>query len=143
MNQDYRNFAQTELAAAVDLGDIRENAEFDSAVWHQNHLAAMIAELRYALNSQIVFIEDLKINPKKVSIRTKVTLIDTSDDNKEEYIILGPYEADVTKGFISYLSPLAKMLIGKGVGDTVTLGEGTGTGTTYKISAIEEYKIED
>jgi transcription elongation factor GreA len=132
MERDYRKFAETELAEAVDLGDIRENAEYDSAVWHQNHKAASIAELRYALNTHISFIEDLRIDSSRVSIGTKVTLKATKTDKIEEYSILGPYDADLSKGIVSFNTPFAKLLMLKKVGDLVTVD----SGIIYEIITI-------
>ncbi len=123
MQKDYRTFATTELAEAVDLGDIRENSEYDSAVWKQNHMAAMISELKFALSQSIVYIDDLRLNLTRVSIGTVVTIQDHDSRQIEIYTILGPHESDFDQGIISYLSPFAKLLIHKKVSDKIRIDD--------------------
>lgn len=137
MDKDYRDFADGEMADAVDLGDIRENAEFDSAIWRQNHAAALIIELRTVLNSQIIFIDEMKLDLKTVTLGTEVTLQKVNSDTVEKYTILGSQESDVSKGIISYLSPFAKLLIRKKVGDRVNIE----LGLTYEIMKIEKAEL--
>ncbi len=131
LEKDYRRFADTELAEAVALGDIRENAEYDSAQWRQSHMAALIAELHSAVSSQIIFIDELKIDPSAVSIGTEVTLREVHSGQLEKYAILGPHESDAANGVISYLAPFAKQLIRKKVGNEIAIGS-----LCYKIECI-------
>ncbi len=131
LEKDYRSFADTELAEAVSFGDIRENAEYDSAQWRQGHMAALIAELHSVVGSQIVFIDDLRIDPSAVSIGTEVTLREVHSGQLERYTILGPHESDAANGVISYLAPFAKQLIRKKIGAEITVGN-----LIYKIQCI-------
>jgi transcription elongation factor GreA len=137
MEKDYRDYAEDELAKAVDFGDIRENAEFDSAVWRQNHMAALISELRFVLSSHIVLIDEMKLNLKTVTIGVKVTLKNTNLNTMEAYTILGPQESDINNNIVSHLSPFAKFLIRKKIGDRVIIEN-----FYYEIVKIEKAEIE-
>lgn len=138
MEKDYKDFADGELAAAVDFGDIRENAEFDSAIWRQNHSAALIIELRTVLMSHITLIDEMKLDFKTVTVGVEVTLKNISSDVTETYTILGPQESDVNRGIISYLSPFAKLLIRKKVGDEVIIERDL----IYEITKISRAKLD-
>ncbi|MEO0092988.1 MAG: GreA/GreB family elongation factor, partial [candidate division WOR-3 bacterium] len=72
-----------------------------------------------------------------VGIGTKVTLAELEDSKQLEITILGPYDIDLEKGIISYLAPIAKELLGKKVGDVVTIKSDEQKTKKYRIVNIE------
>lgn len=99
-------------------GDISENAEFESAKERQSMIEGRIAEIQGRLAAAEV-IATSEIKSDRVVFGAIVDLQDLDDDEKVNYQIVGVDEADVKKGKISIMSPLARALIGKKKGDTV------------------------
>ena len=95
------------IAEARSHGDLSENAEYDAA---RNEQAANEGEI-------------IAENPDTsvVHIGCKVTVYDPEFEETETYEITGTTESDVTQNKISNLSPLGKALIGRKVGDVVTV----------------------
>lgn len=126
-----RKQAAERIKAARELGDLSENAEYQSAREEQDRLEARIAELEHILqNSQLIK------KPKKdgkVRLGSKVTL---KDGGKPlVYQVVGTVEADPAHGKISDESPIGKALMGKSVGDKVELKTPSGQ-HTYKLIEI-------
>ncbi len=111
------------LKDARALGDLSENAEYDAARNEQAHVEGRIAELEKMLENVIV-IKDVKTD--KVSIGTTVTIKYIEDDETEVYTIVGSKEADPFENKISNESPIAKAIMGLGVGTTVTVDSPNG-----------------
>ena len=105
------------IAEARAHGDLAENAEYHAAREKQSFLEGRIAELEAKVgNAEVI---EPPTGGDRVTFGSTVLLED--DTGKEyRYQIVGSDEADPAKGFISILSPLARTLIGKHVGDTVT-----------------------
>lgn len=106
------------IAAAREHGDLSENAEYTSARERQGFIEGRIAELEDII-SRTEVIDFSKLTGKVVKFGATVKLADEDTDEQVKYQIVGPYEADLTKGRISVTSPIGKALIGKTVGDTV------------------------
>lgn len=107
------------IATAREYGDLSENAEYHAAKEKQSYIEGRIADLSAKLASAEI-IEMENIVSDKVKFGASVTLVD-EDDIKSSYVIVGEYEANISKGLISIGSPLAKALIGKRAGDAVEL----------------------
>lgn len=120
------------LKHSVGFGDLSENAAYDEAKESQGFLEARISKLREII-SQAKIIEK-KENQGKIDIGCKVFL--SSDGQNQEFQIVGPEEADILKGRISFQSPLGKLLLGRKQGETITLETLAGK-TKYKILKIE------
>lgn len=101
-------------------GDISENAEYEAAKERQGMIEGRIAEIQGKLAGAEV-INPSEIKSDRVVFGAHVTIVDTDSDEESNYQIVGVDEADVKKGMISILSPLARALIGKRQGDTVTV----------------------
>lgn len=118
------------IAEARDFGDLSENSEYDSA-----------REMQGLVESRIAEIEDILLNAEpikagkstKVALGTKVEL--KTGKKTVEYSIVGPVEADPLEGKISNESPIGEALMGKKVGDTVTISTPKGE-ITYDIVKI-------
>lgn len=119
------------LKEARSLGDLSENAEYDSARTEQAILEGKIQELEAMVeNAEIV----LDLATDKVSIGTKVTIKYVEDNETDVYSIVGVAEADPFTNKISYESPIAKAIIGKKVGATVTVESPNGK---YDVKIVD------
>ena len=105
------------LKAAIALGDLSENSEYDDAKNEQGRLESEISELEAKLrNSEII---QSAASTGKVMIGSTVTVRDVELDTEEIYMIVGSTEADPDNNKISDESPLGMAILGKGVGTIV------------------------
>ena len=104
------------IAEARDFGDLSENAEYDSAREEQGLVESRIAEIEdILLNAELI-----KAGGKtKVSLGSKVEL--KTGKKTVTYTVVGPVEADPLEGKISNESPIGVALMGKKVGENVTI----------------------
>lgn len=118
------------IAEARDFGDLSENAEYDSAREEQGLVESRIAEIEdILLNAELI-----KGGSKtKVSLGSKVEL--KTSDRTVVYTVVGPVEADPLEGKISNESPIGLALMGKKVGDKVTISTPKGD-TEYEVVTI-------
>lgn len=109
-----------DLALARSFGDLSENAEYDQARNEQAKVEARIAELEYIiLHTTVVAANDL--DNKKVYLGSIVKVFDEEKKKEQVYSIVGSNEANPLEGKISDMSPVGSVLLGKHVGDTVTV----------------------
>lgn len=101
-------------------GDLKENAEYHAAKDAQGKLEGRIRKFEDQL-SRAEVIETEKLPVDRVVFGLYVKVIDESNDQEKEYQIVGDLESDIEKSKLSVLSPIAKALIGKEVGDVVTV----------------------
>ena len=111
------------LKEARALGDLSENAEYDAARQEQAQTEARIKELESMIEHAVI-IENVDTN--EVSIGTKVTIEYVGDDDTEEYSIVGVKEADPFNNKISNESPIARAILGKKIGDIVSVDSPNG-----------------
>ncbi len=101
-------------------GDISENAEYESAKERQAHIEGRIADIQGKLSgAEVVDVSIIKSD--RVVFGAHVKIVDTETEEEISYQIVGVDEADVKKGMISILSPVARALIGKRKGDIVVV----------------------
>ena len=118
------------IAAARDLGDLSENADYDAARDEQGQAETRIAEIEeILLNAEII--KDKK--GSTIAVGTKVHL--NNGTKTVTYQIVGPVEADPLEGKISNESPLGKALLGKKAGDKAELETPKGK-TVYTIEKL-------
>ena len=122
------------IGEAIEKGDISENAEYDAAKDEQRDIEARIEELEKILKNAEVFVEE-EADLDKVSIGCSVKILDCEFEEELEYKIVGSTEANSLKGKISNESPVGKALLGKQVGDTVTVETPAGE-FSYKVLSI-------
>ena len=115
-----------EIEAARAHGDISENAEFHAAKERQSHLEGRLRQLEDKL-ARAQVIDTTGQVPDKVRFGVTVSLEDAESGERVTYTILGEDESDVSKGCISVTSPVARGLLGKEVGDSVTVRVPKGT----------------
>jgi transcription elongation factor GreA len=111
-----RPAASRAIAEAREKGDLKENAEYDAAKEAQGMLEAKIALLENQVASARI-VDESTIDTSKVSILTKVKLINLNTKKEVIYQIVSEKEADLKTGKISVGSPIGKGLLGKAVGD--------------------------
>lgn len=127
-----RSSVAVRIKEARELGDLSENAEYQSAREEQDRLESRIAELEHILqNVQIIKIA--KSNGK-VRLGSAVKLKD-GGGKSTEFQIVGTMEADPLNGKISDESPIGQALIGREKNETVEIKLGNQI-TTYKIVEV-------
>jgi len=108
------------IAEAREKGDLKENAEYDAAKEAQGHHEAKISILENAVvNARVIDIKD--IDTSKVTVLSKVKILNMKTKKSIEYQIVSENEADIKLGKISVSSPIGKGLLGKEVGDTAVI----------------------
>ncbi len=122
------------ISTAREFGDLSENAEYHAAREKQSFVEGRILDLEDKI-SRAEVIDITKLSTNSVKFGATVKLIDDVTEEESTYIIVGEYEADITKKRVSIQSPIAKGLIGKSVGDIVEIRAPNGT-KTFEILEI-------
>ena len=123
------------IGEAIEKGDISENAEYDAAKDEQRDMEARIEEIEKILKNAEVVVEE-EVDLEKISIGCKVKILDCEFNDELEYKIVGSTEANSLKGKISNESPVGRALLGKKVGDTITVETQAGE-LSYKVLEIQ------
>lgn len=108
------------IAEAREKGDLKENAEYHAARERQGLLQAQISKLESDLASCEI-IDPSKLDEDTVTFGKRVKVKDKNTNAILEYKIVGEMEADISKNQITIITPIAKGLLTKKVGDTVTI----------------------
>ncbi|MCM8819338.1 MAG: transcription elongation factor GreA [Candidatus Omnitrophica bacterium] len=132
-----KNVKRKEIAKALEharqLGDLRENAEYESAKQALELNEKRISELEDKLSrAQII---DEKSSSDVVCLGVKVKLLDLDTNEEFEYKLVGQEEAVPEEGLISISSPVGRALLGHKEADIVTI-ETPGGSLKYKIIKI-------
>ena len=132
-----------EISVARDHGDLSENAEYHAAKEKQSHIEGRIQMLEDRL-ARAEIIDVKRLAGERVVFGATVKLEDTDSGQTTQYAIVGEMEADLKKGRISITSPIARGLIGREVGDTVTIRTPGGE-REYEILEVlfVEYRAEE
>jgi transcription elongation factor GreA len=115
-------------------GDLKENAEYHAAKERQGFIEGRSRDIESIL-AQAEVIDPGKMSGTRVVFGATVQLTDTDSGEDVTYSIVGDHEADIKVSRISISAPLARALIGKEEGDTVTLKTGKGI-REYQIIAV-------
>ncbi len=121
------------LRSAIQMGDLSENADYHKAKEDQGFLEGRIQELEYILSNAVII--EKNGAQDVVSIGSHVT-IQEADYPPETYHIVGPTEADPSKGMISHESPIGNALLDHKPGESVVVETPAGE-TSFKILKIE------
>ncbi|MEI6079947.1 MAG: transcription elongation factor GreA [bacterium] len=116
-------------------GDLSENAEYSAAKEKQSFVEGRISEISSRLATDQV-VDPTTITSDKVVFGATVTVLNVETEEKIKYQIVGKDEADVTKGMISVMSPIARAMIGKFEDDLITVVTPKGE-IEYEILKIE------
>jgi len=124
-----------EISTARDHGDLRENAEYHAAKEKQGFIEGRSREIEAVL-AQAEVIDPGKLSGTRVVFGATVKLTDTDSGDDITYTIVGDYEGDIKHGRIAISAPLARAMIGKEQGDTVTIRTAKGT-REYQITTVK------
>jgi len=133
MNEDLPANSK-ELEYAKSLGDLSENAEYKAALERQTFLNATLMKLNEEDDRAQIF-DPSQVNTSRVSFGTKVTLLNTATNTREEYTILGQWESDPENNVISYLSPFGASILNKKAGEQSEFTR-NGEKLTFTIESI-------
>ena len=124
------------IAEARAHGDLKENAEYHAAKEQQGFIEAKIQEIEHALaNAQVIDVKDIP-ETGRVVFGATIDLYDLTNDKSITYKIVGNLESDPELGLISIQTPIAKGLMGKNVGDEVSISTPSGT-IDLKIEKVQ------
>lgn len=123
------------IATARELGDLRENAEYHSAKDKQGFIEAQIADLDDKF-SRAEVIDISQLSGTKVRFGATVKLENLDDGKIVTYKIVSEFEANIDDGLISAVSPVARALMGKEVGDEVEIKTPGGV-ISYEILEVK------
>lgn len=124
------------IAEARALGDLKENAEYHAAREQQSFAEGRLAEIESKLSNAEI-IDVTKVNAHgRVVFGATVELLNLTMDEEVTYRIVGEDEADIKARLVSINSPVARGLIGKQAGDTVSVQVPNGA-VEYEILAIK------
>ena len=123
------------IAEARAHGDLKENAEYHAAREQQGFIEGRIKQLEAELShAQVIDVSSLNAG-SRVVFGAIVDLADAESDEEKTYQIVGDLEADIKMGLIAISSPVARALIGKHEGDTITI-EAPGGTREYEIVGV-------
>ena len=120
-----------EIMTARAHGDLKENAEYKYAKERQSYVSARLGQL----HQRLADISMLNLNnlPKdRAAYGSRILVLDVAKSSKIEYKLVTVEEADAAKGLISTTSPIGRALLGKKVGDEVSVTTPAG---------IKEYEV--
>ena len=123
------------IAEARALGDLKENAEYHAAREQQSFAEGRISDIETKLATAEI-IDVTKVNAQgRVVFGATVELMNLNTEEEVKYRIVGEDEADIKSGLVSINSPVARGLIGKREGDSVTVQVPSGA-VEYEILAV-------
>ncbi|MDA3955383.1 transcription elongation factor GreA [Oceanispirochaeta sp.] len=125
-----------EIGIAIEMGDLKENAEYKAGKEKQESLNIHVGKLKEGIEKAKVF-DPSTVDLKKVSFGTKVTLLNLLESKEEVLTILGPWESDPSNNIISYISPFGSAVMGVILNEetSFTINENK---YSYKIVKIEK-----
>jgi transcription elongation factor GreA len=122
------------IREAIQLGDLSENFDYHDAKRQQGMLEGRIQELKAILSSATI--AESTSDDGCVNIGSKVVVKDMEEGFEDEYMIVGPPEANPSEGKISYESCVGSALMGGKAGDVVSV-ESPGGVFQYEIVSVE------
>ncbi len=120
LNRELRDELPKALKIAIEHGDLRENAEYQTAKERQSYVQAQLANLQQRL-AALSMIDLTKIPTDRISYGSTVVLFDLDNEEEITYRLVTSEEADVKSGLISTTSPIGKSLMSRQQGDEVEI----------------------
>ena len=130
-----RRVLEEEIRIARDHGDLRENGEYHAAKERLTQVMEKLTDLQYKL-SEVYVVDPSQHKTDAAILGTRVTVKDLSSGSKDQYILVGPDEADPAAGKISMQSPLGRAFLGHKVKEKVTAALPAGP-RAFEILSIE------
>jgi len=122
------------LRRAIQQGDLSENADYITAKEEQGFLEGRIQQIEAMLRRAVIIEE--KGPTDRVGMGSRVTVIGEGMGEEEVFHIVGPAEADPARGKVSNESPVGRALLGRTVGETVSV-QAPGGNISFRIIAIQ------
>lgn len=130
LREEKRVDIANKLKEAISYGDLSENAEYQEARDDQAQVELRIAELEELLKpGNYELIEDEKHGKRSkagINVGATVTVEEVASKDKITYVIVGSQEANILDGKISNESPLGKAIVGKNIGDKISVSSPAG-----------------
>jgi len=120
LEYELRTQLPKEIQKARAHGDLRENAEFHAAKERQRFVDARLAQLKKRL-AEFSMIDLSRIPRDRAGLGSTVVVLDLDKNEEITYKLVVSEEADAAKGLISTTSPIGRGLVGKKVGDEVSI----------------------
>lgn len=139
LEHELRNELPKEILKARAHGDLRENAEFHAAKERQRYVDSRLSKLKLRL-AELSLVDVSKIPRDRVGLGSKVVLLDLDKNEEISYRLVASEESDVSNGLISTSSPIGKGLLGKKIGDEVTISI---PGGQRKLEILELTTVHD
>ncbi|SEB92067.1 GreA/GreB family elongation factor [Terriglobus roseus] len=109
-----------EIKRAVALGDLSENAEYHSAKQRQEFVNAHLGQLKKRM-AELSLVDLRNIPNDRIGFGSTIIVFDQTKEEEITYKLVTSEESDVTKGLISTTSPIGRAMVGKQLGDEVTV----------------------
>jgi transcription elongation factor GreA len=122
-----------EIRKAVEMGDLRENSEYKSALERQQFVQARLGQLRQRL-SKLSQIDVTQIPHDRVGLGSRVIVKDSATGAEESYQLVFGDAVEFEEGQVTMSSPIGRALVGKAVGELVVLRLPT---VTRKLEIID------
>jgi len=124
------------IAEARAHGDLKENAEYHAAKEEQAKIEGRIIKINDLIaRANVIDVTQLE-KKDSVIFGSTVSLIDLENKKKKTYKIVGKDEADLTKNYIYFRSPIGKALIGRNKKDLVVVSTPSGE-KNFEIEKVE------
>jgi transcription elongation factor GreA len=139
LEHELTNELPKEIKKAASLGDLSENAEYHMAKQRQEFVNARLGQLKKRV-AELALVNLTNIPKDRVAFGSVVTVYDNTKGEEIVFRLVTSEETDVSKGLISTTSPIGKALMGKKVGDevTVVIPSGTREMEVLKLSTIHD-----
>ena len=135
LERELREELPKALKTAAALGDLSENADYQAARERQDFVRVRLGQLKQRL-ADLSLINFDKIPRDRISLGSKVVLLDVDKNEEIAYKLVTSEDANVVEGLISTTSPIGRSLLNKREGDTVEVKIPSGTRTFEIISFI-------
>jgi len=138
LEKELREELPKALKIAASLGDLSENADYQAARERQDFVRVRLGQLKQRL-ADLSLINFDKIPRDRISLGSKVVLLDVDKNEEVTYKLVTSEDANVAAGLISTTSPIGRSLLNKREGDTVEVKIPSGTRTFEIISFTTMY----
>jgi transcription elongation factor GreA len=135
LEKELREELPKALKTAAALGDLSENADYQAARERQDFVRIRLGNLKQRL-AELSLINFDKIPKDRISLGSKVELLDVDKDEKITYKLVTSEDANAAQGLISTTSPIGRSLLNKREGDTVEVKIPSGTRTFEVLNFI-------
>ncbi|PYS53609.1 MAG: transcription elongation factor GreA [Acidobacteria bacterium] len=138
LEKELREELPKALKTAAAMGDLSENADYQAARERQDFVRVRLGQLRQRL-ADLSLINFDKIPRDRISLGSRVVLLDVDKNEEITYRLVTTEDANVTEGLISTTSPIGRSLLNKREGDTVEVKIPSGTRTFEILSFTTMY----